>query len=131
MTMQTTQSSSYVTVYGTNGCQHFQYRIYVKKNMVPFLRDESVSISTTDKLCTVNLDIDAVDVSGNRIDSEEISNSSLQWHYSVVNVLTGNTILENDAEGTTTTFDLSKYPSGVYVIKVEMDDQIVSKKISI
>lgn len=124
-------SSSYVTVYGTNGCQHFQYRIYVKKNMVPFLRDESVSISTTDKLCTVNLDIDAVDVSGNRIDSEEISNSSLQWHYSVVNVLTGNTILENDAEGTTTTFDLSKYPSGVYVIKVEMDDQTVSKKISI
>ena len=66
-----------------------------------------------------------------RFDSEEISNSSLQWHYSVVNVLTGNTILENDAEGTTTTFDLSKYPSGVYVIKVEMDDQTVSKKISI
>ena len=124
-------SSSYVTVYGTNGCQHFQFRIYAYRNMFLSLREESVSISTTGRLCTVRLDCDAVDSSGNVIDSEGVSKSSMQWHYSVVNVLTGATVLENEVEGTLTTFDMSKYPSGVYLIRVKMDDQTVSKKISI
>lgn len=110
-----------VQIDGVLGCHHF--RFYVRVVSTVSLTESSLDISQTGNICAITLTPEYEN--GEAIDD----GTTLEWDLKVVNSLTGEVVYEGHIVGESVSLDTSKWPAGVYIVNVQMGDQIVSKKI--
>lgn len=123
--LKNTGLPSNVVVSARSGCQYFQFTIHVYPNIFQLLTELNMMISISDNLLSVYWDLCEIENSF----MESLDYSKMEWDMTIINAQSGKRVYEGHAIGLSQSTDIKGWEPGIYIIKIKIGEQSISKKI--